>query len=97
MRQSRTESLLLKPRKRGQTVRSADRFVKMSVSPQRNGQFAAEADLPGRCLNDPDEEIDPPEARRTHANQVAASLQTVNLCMHGLVLLNQLKVCPSPY
>ena len=30
----------------------------MSVSPQRNSQFAAESDPPGRFLNDPNEEIE---------------------------------------
>ena len=58
MRQPSTESPLLKPRKRDQAVRTADRFVKLSVSPRRNGQFAAESDPPGRFLNDPNEEID---------------------------------------
>ena len=64
MRQSHTESLFLKLRIRGQTARSTDPFVKMSVSLRRNGQFAAESDPPGRFLNDPNEEIDPggPEA-----------------------------------
>ena len=66
MRQPRAESLFLKPRKRGQAVRSADRFVEMSVSPRRNAQFAAESDRPSRFLNDPNEEIDPggPEIAR---------------------------------
>ena len=59
MRQSHTESLFLKLRRRGQTARSTDPFVKMSVSSRRNGQFAAESDPPGRFLNDPNEENDP--------------------------------------
>ena len=58
MRQSRAESLFLKPRIRGQTVRPTDQFVKISVSPRRNNQFAAESDPPGRFLNDPNEEIE---------------------------------------
>ena len=58
MRQCRTETLFLKPRKRDQSVRSTDRFVKMTVSLRRNGQFAAESDPPGRFVNDPNEEID---------------------------------------
>ena len=59
MRQSHTESLFLKLRIRGQTARSTDPFVKMSVSLRRNGKFATESDPPGRFLNDPNEEIDP--------------------------------------
>ena len=59
VRQSHTESLFLKLRIRGQTARSTDPFVKMSVSLRRNGKFAAESDPPGRFLNDPNEEIDP--------------------------------------
>ena len=43
-----------------------------------------------RFLNDVNEENDPPGLRRSRGNQVKASLQTVNLCIHGLVLLNQL-------
>ena len=62
MRQSRAESPLLKPRKRGQAVRSADRFAKMTVSTRRNGKFAAESDPPGLFLNDPNEEINVLEA-----------------------------------
>ena len=49
--------VFLKLRIRGQTARSTDPFVKMSVSPRRNGQFAAESDPPGRFLDDPNEEI----------------------------------------
>ena len=59
VRHCRTETLFLKPRTRDQSVRSTDRFVKISVSLRRNGQFAAESDPPGRFLNDPNEEIDP--------------------------------------
>ena len=57
MRQSHTESLSLKLRIRGQTARSTDPFVKMSVSSRRNGKFVAESDPPGRFLNDPNEDI----------------------------------------
>ena len=39
--------------------------------------------------DDVNEEIDPPEIRRTRGPQVGSSLQTVNLCIDGLVLLNQ--------
>ena len=79
MRQSQAESLFLKPRKTGQAVRPADCFAKIAVSFRRNAQFAAESDRPSRFLNDPNEEIGPPEARRTHAIQVKASLNLFNL------------------
>ena len=69
-------------------------------SPTRFAHFCSSVDLPeapfarpgrgqGPKLCDVNEEIDPPEIKRTHGPQAGSSLQTVNLCMHGLVLLNQ--------
>ena len=52
MRRSHTESLFLKLRIRGQTARSTDPFVKMNVSPRRNGQFAAGPESRSAILND---------------------------------------------
>ena len=60
-------------KKKGQTVRAADRFMKVSVSPQRNGQFAAESEPPGRFLNDPNEEVgslEPIGSQRLRSGQV---------------------------
>ena len=92
MRQSHTESLFLKLRIRGQTARSTDPFVKMSVSLRRNGQFAAESDPPGRFLNDPNEEIGSLQPNGSQATQIQSSRTVINPSDHGFVLLELLFV-----
>ena len=47
---------------------------------------------PGRKLDDVIEEIDPPRIRRPHGTQVKPSLNAVDLCIDGLVLLESLSV-----
>ena len=89
---SGTETLFLKPRKRDQSVRSTDRFVKMSVSLRRNGKFAAESDPPGRFLNDPNEEIGSLQLTGGHGTQIQSSRKLINPSDHGLVLLEPLSV-----
>ena len=88
MRQSHTESLFLKPRKRGQAVRSADRFAKVSVSSRRNAHFAAGSESRSRFLNDPNEEIDGLGISGSQGTQIQPSRKVINPSDHGLVLLN---------
>ena len=92
MRQSHAESLFLKPRKRGQTVRSADRFAKVSVSSRRNAHFAAGSESRSRFLNDPNEEIGSLQVIGSHATQIGSSRKMINPSDHGLVLLEFLFV-----
>ena len=92
VRQSHTESLVLKPGKRDQAVRSADRFAKVSVSPRRNGHFAAGSESRSRFLNDPNEEIGSLQRIGSHANQIGPSRKVINPSDHGLVLLEGLSV-----
>ena len=78
MRQSHTESLFLKPGKRRQTVRSADRFAKVSVSSRRNAHFAAGSESRSRFLNDPNEEIGSLEPIGSQATQIGPSRNVIN-------------------
>ena len=64
----------------------------MLVLPRRNDQFARPGRGPGPELCDINEDNDPPEPKPPHGPQVKASLQTVKLCMHGLVLIDPLFV-----
>ena len=79
MRQSHTESLFLKLRIRGQTARSTDPFVKISVSLRRNGQFAAGTESRSRFLNDPNEEIGRLDVIASHGTQIGPSRKVINL------------------
>ena len=78
MRQSHAESLFLKRRKRVQTVRSADRFAKVSVSSRRNAHFAAGSESQSRFLDDPNAEFGNLEAIARQGTQIGPSRNVIN-------------------
>ena len=73
-------------------VKSTGRFVKMSVSPRRNDQFAAESESPSPFLNDVNEEIDGLETIGTQGTRSSQVEKVIKPSDHGLVLLDPLFV-----
>ena len=82
-------------------VKSTGRFVKMSVSPRRNDQFAAGPESRSAILNDSTAVLSGLQVNGSQRNQIKASRQVFNLLINGSVLLNQSinqsTLCPSPY
>ena len=71
--------IVFEPRKKGARQSGQQTaFVNMSVSPRRNGQFAAGSESPSVFLNDPNEEIDRLEVIGSQRPQIKASRHVIN-------------------